>query len=54
MNYEELRKHLTGLFATWFATQRGREKPNAKDKKDGAAVAASAADLFQYRVQFGK
>ena len=46
------REFLTGLLAGWFATGRGREKPNAKDKKDAAAVAASTVDRFDYIQQF--
>jgi len=54
MEGKELKEFLTGIFATWFAERRGHSKPNAKDKKDAAAVAASSVDLFQYRIQFGK
>jgi hypothetical protein len=49
----ERREYLTGLFAVWFATLRGREKPNAKDKKDAAVTANVADDDFYYRYQFG-
>jgi hypothetical protein len=53
MTGSELQKSLTGQFSVWFATKRGREKPNALDKKDAEALASSTVDMFLYRVQFG-
>jgi hypothetical protein len=53
MTGSELQKSLSGTFAVWFATKRGREKANALDKKDAEALAASTVEMFLYRVQFG-
>jgi hypothetical protein len=47
---EEMRKFLTGTFATWFATRDGREKANAKDRKLAEIVAGQATDTFGYFV----
>jgi len=53
MNNEEIRKHLSGMFATWLATRREREKPLAVDRKDAEALSGQVTEMFDYQLQFG-
>jgi hypothetical protein len=53
MNGKEMKLFLVGLYSSWFAAKRGRENPNAKDKKDATALAASTANQFNYQLHFG-
>lgn len=45
------REFLAGLFSTWYASEYERTKPNAQDKKYGAALAHEATASFGYHNQ---
>jgi len=53
MNNKEIRDYLSGMFATWLATRREREKPLAVDKKDAETLAGEVTEMFDYQLQFG-